>query len=90
MIIEICQDLFILHLAQETTEETTIKELRSADKMLLKMMAANPVITQRELAEQTGLTEDGVYYQIKKLKEKGVLERTGATKAGRWVVLINL
>lgn len=53
-------------------------------------MAANPVITQRELAEQTGLTEDGVYYQIKKLKEKGVLERTGATKAGRWVVLINL
>jgi ATP-dependent DNA helicase RecG len=75
---------------EETTGETTFKELRSADKMLLKMMAANPVITQRELAAQTRLTEDGVYYQIKKLKKKGVLVRTGATKAGRWVVLINI
>ena len=34
-----------------------------------------------------GLTEDGIYYQIKKLKAKGVLKRIGATKAGRWVVI---
>jgi predicted HTH transcriptional regulator len=42
------------------------------------------------MAEQIGLTKDGIYYQIKKLKAKGVLNRVGSTKTGRWVVLINL
>ena len=72
---------------KETTEETTEEKLRPAEKIILKMIAANPIITQKEIAEQMGLTEDGIYYQIKKLKAKGVLEHIGATKAGRWVVI---
>ena len=72
---------------EETTEETTNKELRAAEKLILEIVAANPVITQKELAVQMGLTEDGVYYHIKKLKAKGVLKHTGATKAGRWETL---
>ena len=53
-------------------------------------MSENPLITQKDMAEQMGLTEDGIFYQIKKLKAKGVLDRIGSTKTGRWVVLIKL
>lgn len=72
---------------EETTEETTNKELRTAEKLVIEIIEANPVITQKELAVQMGLTEDGVYYHIKKLKAKGVLKHTGATKAGRWEIM---
>ena len=75
---------------EETAEETAIKKLRSAEKTILKMMSENPLITQKDMAEQMGLIEDGIFYQIKKLKAKGVLDRVGSTKTGRWVVLINL
>ena len=34
-------------------------------------MASNPVITQKELAASLGMTEDGVYYHIVKLKSPG-------------------
>ena len=36
-----------------------------------------------------GLTKDGVYYHVNKLRAKGVLLRIGGKKAGRWMVLIN-
>jgi ATP-dependent DNA helicase RecG len=58
-----------------------------AARKILKIIVSNPVITQKELAARLGLTEDGVYYHISKLKSIGLLTRIGGKKVGRWEVL---
>jgi ATP-dependent DNA helicase RecG len=72
--------------SETTTEKTTDKEPSSTAKKILKLIALNPVITQKELAVKLGLTEDGVYYHIARLKRIGQLIRIGGKKAGRWEV----
>ncbi|MDZ4164204.1 MAG: ATP-binding protein [Smithellaceae bacterium] len=70
----------------KTTDKTTDKGPSSGARKILELMASNPVITQKELAVRLGLTEDGVYYHIVKLKSLGHLVRIGGKKAGRWEV----
>jgi len=46
------------------------------------LIKVNPEITRRELAENIGLTEDGIKYHLKKMQEKGILKRVALIKAG--------
>jgi len=62
--------------AQETTQEKIVA--------LIKL---NPSITQKGLSEQTGISVDGVKYHLKKLKDAGMITRSGSTKTGQWRVL---
>ena len=64
---------------QEITQETT-------QEKILKLINENPSITQTQMANALGLTRDGISYNIKQLKDKGIIERTGATKNGLWIV----
>ena len=50
-------------------------------------MRENPIVTISELAQLCGMTEDGVYFHIKRLRESGIIRREGAKKNGRWVVI---
>ena len=38
------------------------------------------------MANALGLTRDGISYNIKQLKDKGIIERSGATKNGLWII----
>ena len=60
------------------TEKTTEK--------ILQLVKEKPSITTEELAEACGLTSNGVFYQIKKLKQQGILIREGGRKEGQWHV----
>ncbi len=71
-------DTALISIPAETTEKTTEK--------ILRLLTENPCITNRELATICGLTEDGIYYNIMILKQKGVLERIGSDKDGFWKV----
>ena len=62
----------------DTTEKTTEKILAAIRK--------NPYITTKELANVCGLTEDGIYYNTKKLRSKGLIRRIGGDKGGHWEV----
>ena len=44
--------------------------------------------TTKELATLCGITEDGIYYNTKKLRSKGILRRVGGDKGGYWEILI--
>ena len=50
------------------------------------LISSGQSITTEELAEACGLTSDGVFYQIKKLKQQGILIREGGRKEGQWHV----
>lgn len=45
-----------------------------------------PYITQSEIAKVYGNTEDGIYWNIKKLKEAGIIRRIGPNKGDHWEV----
>ena len=65
---------------KETTQETT-------QEKIINLIKKNPSITQIEMAKALDLTRDGITYNIKALKEKGIIERKGSTKKGIWNIL---
>ena len=64
---------------QKTTQETT-------QEKIIELIKKNPSITQKDMAEKLKITRDGVSYNIKKLKENGIIKRIGSTKKGIWEV----
>ena len=60
---------------QEITQETT-------QEKIVELIKKNPSITQAEMAKILDS------YNIKVLKEKGIIERVGATKKGFWKINI--
>lgn len=71
--------------AAEVKENSTEK---TTEKILL-LIRENPSITTEELAAACGLTADGIFYQIRKLKQQGILTREGGRKEGRWNVKLS-
>ena len=76
-IIDEAVDGMILTSNQETTQEK-----------IINLIKKNPSITQSEMAKILKLTRDGISYNIRILKEKGIIERIGATKNGYWKINI--
>ena len=70
--------------ATETATETTTE---SATEKIIRMIKKNTQITNKELAEACGLTEDGVYWNTKKLKKNNIIRRIGGTYGGHWEVI---
>ena len=64
----------------ETSADTT--------ETILKIISNNPKVTAKEIASVCGITEDGVAYHIKKLKQRGRLIRIGGPRnGGEWKVV---
>ena len=76
-IIDEAIDGMILTSNQETTQE-----------IIINLIKKNPSITHNEMAKILKLTRDGISYNIRILKEKGIFERIGATKNGYWKINI--
>lgn len=69
----------------ETDIETNIRNKTTAERVI-EELKNDPSITQKHLAEKIGLSYAGTRYVMKKLLEEGILERTGSTKKGRWII----
>jgi ATP-dependent DNA helicase RecG len=72
---------------REETIETREENIVETGEKIIFLVLENPSITGKELAEKIGLTEKGVEWQIRKLKEEGRLQRIGPNKGGKWLVL---
>ena len=73
-----------------TTEKTTEKDKNSTEKTaekILLLMKENSKVTTAQLADKTGLSVDGINYNIKKLKKANQIFRIGGDKGGFWKVL---
>ena len=68
-------------------EKTVEKVVEKTVEKIIQLILANPLITARQLEEETGLTRRGVEWNIKKLKEDGILERIGPDKGGYWQII---
>lgn len=72
---------------QETTQDTKKTTQDRMSDTILALLQSQPDTTRKHLAEQTGLTQDGVKYHLNKLKAVGRIRHVGPTKGGHWEVL---
>jgi ATP-dependent DNA helicase RecG len=61
-------------------------EKAQTTRKILFEIKQNSKITQKELAQIIGISEDGIKWNLRKLKNEGILERIGADKGGHWVI----
>lgn len=79
--------------SKKTTETTTERGGKTTEKAekttekIIRLMRANPRITNKELADACGITEDGVYWNTKKLRKNNIIRRVGGDFGGHWEVL---
>lgn len=69
---------------EQTIEEQTVR--KTTNDKIVELLQNNPMMTREVLAEILQLSVRGVEYQLKKLKETGVIKRQGGRKAGYWLV----
>ncbi len=72
---------------EETGMKTSTKTSMKTGKRITELVYENPSMSISELARLTGLSRQGVAWNIGKLKEKGILERVGPAKGGHWQVI---
>jgi predicted HTH transcriptional regulator len=70
---------------KETTTKTTTETAKTAI-ILIELIRKKPTASLNELAEHLQLTNDGVRYHLKNLKQKGLLKRIGSSRAGYWKI----
>ena len=73
-----------------TTETSTVTTETPADttETIFKIISKNPKVTAKEIASVCGITEDGVAYHIKKLKQSGRIIRIGGSRnGGEWKIV---
>lgn len=75
----------------ETATETpsvTTETLTDTTETIFKIISKNPKVTAKEIASVCGITEDGVAYHIKKLKQSGRIIRIGGSRnGGEWKIV---
>lgn len=74
-------------ITQKTTQETILKALNETQLKILGILKENPSITQKQIAEITNLTRDGVKYNISILKKFNIIKRVGSDRKGYWKIL---
>ena len=75
----------------ETTTKTpsaTTETPTDTTETIFNIISNNPKVTAKEIASVCGITEDGVAYHIKKLKQHGRIIRIGGSRnGGEWKVV---
>lgn len=77
---------FMLKMIDETIDKIVIEQ-NTVQEKILELVRKDPDITQVEMAKKIGITRNGIAYNIKILKEKGIIERIGSTKNGTWKIV---
>jgi ATP-dependent DNA helicase RecG len=69
-------------------EEVSGKTTRKTTQKILSILKENPSASRKEIAVILGdITEDGVKYQLSKMKKEKILERIGPAKGGYWKII---
>jgi len=67
--------------------EGLVEGLVESQRKILKLIASNPRVSKKEMAEQIGISTTAVDKNIATLKQKKILRRVGANKGGYWEVV---
>jgi ATP-dependent DNA helicase RecG len=71
---------------QEKLQERLQEKFPVLQQTIIENMSANPDITYARLVALTGKSQEAIRRNINQLKQKGVIERIGSDRGGRWRV----
>ena len=66
---------------------TTQEKGQTTTQKILQILSENPKSSRKELALKTGLSEDGIKWNLDKLKKENKIRRIGPDKGGHWEVV---
>ena len=72
---------------KEIPQKTRVKTRVKTREKIIYLIQERSRITMRDIAERTGLSIKGLEWNIKKLKEEGILRRVGPAKGGYWEII---
>lgn len=78
------------NIKEEVPNKLPDKVPNKSELSVLRLLADNPRLTRVELAEQVGMTENGIKKIVANMKAAGWIERMGSNKTGYWVVKYSL
>ena len=61
--------------------------LVESQQMILKLVAKNPKISKREMAETIGISTTAIDKNIEKLKNAKLIKRVGSSRSGYWSII---
>ena len=62
------------------------KSPRRTVHKIVEILRGNPRITQAEVADLLGLSQEGLRHHLERLKAAGVLKRIGSARSGEWQI----
>ena len=71
----------------KTIEKTTEKTIEKTTDKIFKALEKYPDLTTKELADICGISIGGINYQLKKMKNLGMIRRIGPDKGGHWEII---
>lgn len=66
--------------------KNVVEILNTQEKNILNVIAENPKITQKRMAEQLKIITRQISRILKDLKEKKIIERIGSDRKGYWKI----
>ncbi len=69
------------------TMTKTITKTTTKQEAIIEIIAQNPCISTKELAEQLNITIPDVRYHLIKMKKAGLTRYKGSAKLGRWIIV---
>lgn len=71
----------------QKTDQKTLCRLTKRQQEILSFLKEHPPATRKEISKSLGsITEDGVKYNLARLKDLGLLKRVGGRKQGFWQI----
>lgn len=63
-----------------------VGDLNDSARLVLQTLRSDPSLTTKGLADSVGLTDRQVTRLLGLLRERGLIQRVGSTRAGVWIV----
>ena len=71
---------------ENQARENSTRENSTREK-ILTLLQSNPTITMKEIALDLNLSEKGIEWQIKQLRQNGTIKRIGGDRGGKWEIV---
>ena len=87
------EDWIIRSVTSRVTEKVTEKVTDNLDEkslQILSLLSEDPAYTSSVISEKLGISRKTVSQRLKKMKERGIVERVGSDRKGYWNIKNNL
>lgn len=71
---------------QSTTHSVEKSKTVSMVTEIIQLMKQEPSMSQKQMAEKLSINQNTLKYYVKKMRERGIIERIGTNRNGKWVV----